>query len=212
MARGAQYVGDEWVYVDRTGTRMYGIPEPIRLWDWHLPDLPWARARIGWRARARLHSIKAAVRAEAVLPRRLSRTAAGRIANRAVPLAERQLNVLMEPRRLFGPESCILEGPLDKVFFVVSHESPDVVVAPADAEDVARRVAFSLTHERLELLAAYGKARFAHPALASPFLDGADQLERDLLQSALVGKETFSVHHPFPAPIPALVDAVAPLL
>jgi hypothetical protein len=212
MARGARYVGDEWVYVDRTGSRMYGIPEPIRLWDWHLDDLPWARARIGWRARARLHSIKAAVRAGVALPQRLNGTAVGRIASRAAPLAERQLNVLMEPQRLFGPDSCALEGPLDKVFFVVSHESSDVVVAPADPEDVARRVVFSLTHERLELLDAYGKARFAHPALASPFLDGADQLERDLLQNALGGKETYSVHHPFPAPIPALADAVLPLL
>jgi len=38
-AHGARYVGDEWVYLDGGG-RMFGVPEPIRLWDWHLDDLP----------------------------------------------------------------------------------------------------------------------------------------------------------------------------
>jgi hypothetical protein len=212
MAKGAQYVGDEWVYVDGEGSRMYGIPEPIRLWDWHLDDLPWLRAQIGWRARARLQAIRAAVWAGAALPERLDGTAVGRIANRAVPLVERQRNVLIEPQRLFGIDSCALEGSLDKVFFVVSHDSADVVVAPADPEDVARRMVFSSSHERLDLFAAYAKARFAHPGLASPFLDRAEQLERELLERAFAGKEMYSVHHPFPAPISALVDAVARLL
>ena len=32
IARGAEYIGDEWVYVSSDGDRMFGIPEPIRLY------------------------------------------------------------------------------------------------------------------------------------------------------------------------------------
>src|SRR5690606_21859517 len=45
MARGADYIGDEWVYISPQG-RIFGIPEPIRVWDWHMADLPQTWARI----------------------------------------------------------------------------------------------------------------------------------------------------------------------
>ena len=40
MSHGAEYIGDEWVYVSADGRRLRGIPEPVRVWDWHLDDLP----------------------------------------------------------------------------------------------------------------------------------------------------------------------------
>src|SRR5215211_1589126 len=30
---GAEYAGDEWVYVSGDGDRVWGIPEPVRVWD-----------------------------------------------------------------------------------------------------------------------------------------------------------------------------------
>ena len=51
VGAGARYIGDEWVYLTTDGT-MRGIPEPIRLWDWHLDQLPSARARLGLGDRA----------------------------------------------------------------------------------------------------------------------------------------------------------------
>jgi len=47
VSRGAEYIGDEWVYISHDGSRMYGIPEPIRVWDWHLQYLPEYRALLG---------------------------------------------------------------------------------------------------------------------------------------------------------------------
>lgn len=43
---GARYVGDELVYLTSDGM-MHDIPEPIRLWDWHLAQLPETRRRLG---------------------------------------------------------------------------------------------------------------------------------------------------------------------
>ena len=39
-AKGAEYIGDEWVYLSGDGQYMYGIPEPIRVWNWHLQQMP----------------------------------------------------------------------------------------------------------------------------------------------------------------------------
>jgi hypothetical protein len=47
VSRGARFVGDEWIYVEGTGDRVHGLPEPIRLWDWHLAQLPEVRAKAG---------------------------------------------------------------------------------------------------------------------------------------------------------------------
>ena len=58
VARGARFVGDEWVYVEHDGATVHGIPEPLRLWDWHLRQLPDLRARIGRGERARLVDVK----------------------------------------------------------------------------------------------------------------------------------------------------------
>src|SRR5215813_6147866 len=69
MSRGAEYIGDEWVYITDDGARMYGIPEPIRVWDWHLQDLPQYRALVGRSDRARLGAIKLVQSVDRALPR-----------------------------------------------------------------------------------------------------------------------------------------------
>jgi hypothetical protein len=98
------------------------------------------------------------------------------------------------------------------VFFLVSHEAPEVTVEPVDPHDVARRMLFSLRYERLDLVSAYLKFRFAFPGASNEVIERADELERDALPQVLADKEAYAVHHPFPAPIPALFDAIAPLL
>ena len=51
-SQGAKYVGDEWILLRGEGNRMYGIPENIRLWNWHLEYLPEVRRQIGTEERA----------------------------------------------------------------------------------------------------------------------------------------------------------------
>ena len=53
-SKGAEYIGDEWVYLSKDGRYMYGIPEPIRVWDWHLRYLPEYRSLLKGSDRARL--------------------------------------------------------------------------------------------------------------------------------------------------------------
>ena len=213
MSRGARYIGDEWVYLSSDGRMMYGIPEPIRVWDWHLQYLPQYRALVGPGDRARLWAIRLAQSLEGAMP-----NGAGKeffpvkAMRRMMPVLKRQSFVDIHPQKLFGKGFDTLAGVLDKIFFVVSHETPDVIVQPMDAGEIARRMVFSLQHERLDFMAYYLKFRFAFPGVSNELIERAEELQRQRLAQVLAGKTAYAVYHPYPAPIPALFDAISALL
>jgi len=212
-ARGAEYVGDEWVYVSGDGRRMYGIPEPIRVWDWHLQDLPQYRALVARGDRARLRTIKLVQSVDRAMPQGVRHTfVLARVMSRMTPVLKQQLYVDIHPKRLFGSRFGTLSGTFDRLFFVVSHELPDVTVQPIDPQEVARRMVFSLQHERLAFMAYYLKFRFAFPDAANPLIEHAEELQRDRLARVLAGKDAYAVYHPYPVPIPSLFDAISPFL
>lgn len=206
MANGAQYIGDEWVYIDDDGAR--GIPEPIKVWDWHLTDLPLYRSAIGPNGRARLSAFKSAHTIAEKLSGMTSRKGVERIA----ATLERQRYVHMPPAKLFGNDVCVRGGRVDIVLLAVSAASPAVSVVPIDPREIADRMAFSLQHEQLHLLADYLKFRFAFPQRQSALVEEAAETQKRLLHRVLEGKECYAVYHPFPASIPALFDALLPIV
>jgi hypothetical protein len=214
MAQGATYVGDEWIYLTKDGLRMHGLPEPIRLWESHLKDLPQYRARIRHSDRARLTALR-------FVTALMERKSGGRRANeyssldvsiRLNRLLKRQQYVQIGAQKLFGNLTNSLTGVPDKFFFVVSHESTDVRVEPIDAEEVASRMVFSLQHERQDFMSWYLKFRFAFPGPRNKFIEQAEELQREMLLSAIADKPAYIVYHPYPASIPALFEAINPLI
>ena len=210
-SHGAEYVGDEWVYVSPDGERVHGIPEPIRLWDWHLRELPRYRALLRTGDRARLAAIRSVVaQASSLAATGASGIAPVRALTRLTPLLRRQLFVDIPPERLFAPRLGTLSAPFDRLFFLASHEAPDVTVEQVDPLEVARRMVFSHQHERLDFLSYYLKFRFAFPGRLNPIIEEAEQLERESLQRVLAGKACYAVHHPYPVSLPSLFDAMRP--
>jgi hypothetical protein len=214
MANGAEYVGDEWIYISGDGQHMYGIPEPIRVWDWHLQELPEYWRLVGRGDRVRLRSLGFIVQS-------MEWTASSGVGRsslpikwmaRAVPLLKRQLFVHLPPQRVFGQGFGSLVGSPDKVFFVISHEAPEVVVQPMAPEEIAQRMVFSLQEERLDFMSYYLKFRFAFPGFSNELIEQAEELQRERLNQVLAGKDCYAVYHPYPVSIPALFDAVNPLL
>jgi hypothetical protein len=208
LGEGAAYVGDEWVYLAGDEPRMFGIPEPIRVWDWQLRDVPWLAPRVHRGARARLAALRAVARATGRLAEGGGRLA--RLGRRAQPLVDAQRYVHVPPRKAFGADRCLVEAVPEKLFFVASHDAPELVVRPADPLQVARRMAFSLEEERSGLLACYRRFRFAFPDARNPILEAREERERELLERALGGLEAYEVLHPYPVPIPALFGAMSP--
>ena len=214
MANGAQYVGDEWIYVSGDGNRMYGIPEPIRLWNWQLENMPQFRARVGLGDRARLRALSLVTRGMDWLSSPGSRPRSGisRLMGRMSPLLKRQLYVQMPPEKLFSHEVDSQGARLDKVFFVASHASPEITVEPMEANEIARRMVFSLQEERVDFLSQYLKFRFAFPGLRNELIEQAEECQREALERVLARKDAYSVYHPYPVSIPALYDAIDPVL
>lgn len=211
-SNGAEYVGDEWVYISGDGQRMYGIPEPIRIWDWHLEDLPQYRALVGRGDRTRLRALRLLISS---MDRALS-NGVGRgstpvnLVNRMTPVLKRQLYVHLPPQKLFGDKVGPLESTLEKIFFVASHEAPDIEIQPIDPQEIAQRMVFSLQAERMDFISYYLKFRFAFPGTSNELIERAEQLQRDGLARALDGKSAHAVYHPYPVSIPALYDAISP--
>jgi hypothetical protein len=204
--RGATYVGDEWVYLAADGSAMYGVPEPLRLWDWHLAQLPQVMHRLDAGSRRRLAALRAARRLGDAAPARLRH-----VADRARPLLESQLHVDVAPERLFGSTGP-MTGPFDHVLLVQSAEVDHTSAEPIDPGEVAARMAASLDYERLPFLSWYAAFRYAFPEASNPAVEEAGHRERRLLQQVLRGKPAHAVYHPYPVDIAGLYDAVASLL
>jgi hypothetical protein len=209
MAEGATYVGDEWVYVAEDGRRLFGLPEPIKVWDWHLPELPRYEAALARGQRVRLRATTVSQRTADGLGRLGGPTSS--LLERVGMKLERQRYIHIAPRALFGADACALEGRLDKLVFVVSREGPAVTVEPIDPLEVARRMAFSLQYERQRLLGSYLQYRFAFPDRSSSLIDGAEERERAMLAERFGGIDAHVVLHPFPPSIPGLYEAIRPL-
>jgi hypothetical protein len=209
-ARGASYVGDEWVYLADGGARMVGLPEPIRLWDWQLRAMPEFGARISRSQRARLaatRALGAAIGGAAGAPV-VRRTAGGRTLRRARPYVDRQLDVQVPPVKLFDGRVLAAGAAFDRVVFVESVDTLPIVVEPIEGTEIARRMAHSIRHEWLDLWTAYLKWRYAFPDRPNPHLEGLEASLSERLVGALAGRPAVVLRHPYPPDIPALADAL----
>jgi hypothetical protein len=207
---GARYIGDEWVYLTADGD-MFGIPEPVRLWDWHLDQLPDVRRGLRRIDRLKLRMLPLAGRLDAAVPRALRGSFPGRTLSRAVPVIDAQRHVDLPPERLFGPLGP-LAGRLDHVLFVVAAAGDAITVEPIAAADVASSMLFSLLHERLDLTTIYLQARFAFPELANPRLDQLETVQRERLSSFLADRPAHRIVHPYPVDFAAFLDAARRVL
>lgn len=214
MEHGAKYVGDEWVYLSQDGRQMYGIPEPIRIWNWHLQDVPRYQGKVERTDQLRLRGLNLLVNTmdKAASAGLGERTAPARLMRRVSPILRRQLNVQIPPEKLFGQQFCSLQGSPDIVFFLASHDSEKTTVQPARAEEIAQRMVFSLQQERLEFLSYYQKFRFAFPELTNSLIENAERIQQELLLKALADKKVYSVYHPYPVPIPELYETISPFV
>jgi len=210
MQNGASYIGDEWVYISADGRTIYGIPEPIRLWDWHLQQLPQYSAKVGQGDRLRLKVIKAAQATDNHMPSGVKKGfLPAKMLNRAAPVLKRQLCVDVHPMRLFGQAAFALRGSLDRVFFTMSHETDTVSVTPIEVSEIAERMIFSLEYERANFYSFYMMFRFAFPERRNEFIECAETMQRALLMDLLKDKAAYAVYHPYPMSIAALFEVMS---
>jgi hypothetical protein len=211
MANGARYVGDEWVYVEQDS--MFGIPEPMHVWDWHVDDLPGFRRRIDWTDRMKMRCLRVAAGSlEAVNSARpINRLLPRRTTKRLISLLNRQRFLEVLPDTLFEVSTTDSHCRPDHLLFVMSHDSPEYRVESVDADFVIRSLAPALEQERSHLLEKYRMFRFAFPGRENPALSHAVEKELELLKLRLGHLPSSVVYHPYPVSPARLFETVAPL-
>ncbi|HEU5173893.1 MAG TPA: hypothetical protein VFT96_03990 [Gemmatimonadaceae bacterium] len=214
VEHGAEYIGDEWIYITPEGDRMYGIPEPIRVWDWQLEQLPRYWEEIGAAESLRLATLRQAHRVTAGIANTPAahRMGGRRPLRRLADLIDRQRYAFLAPARTFGAEASALAGSIDRVVFVGSSEDRRTRLEPVSASWIAERMVHSLAEERSGLLASYRRFRFAFPHRANPLLDGAAQVEQERLHRVLADKPCYALLHPYPPSIRELFETAAPII
>lgn len=210
MANGAEYVGDEWVYIDGEGNQMFGLPMPVRVWDWHLAELPQYEQRVPRATRLRWRGIRQFLRATHHVAASSPRTRASYLMSAAESALQDKLSTFLSPEQLSGHDSPPLRGSLDKLIFATSHRAREIVVRRVEPSEVAARMAFSLDYERLPLLSKYLAFRFAFPARANELIDCAHEVEQKMLERGFQRLEALDVRHPYPVSIPALFKEIRP--
>ncbi len=211
-ARGASYIGDEWVYLTPDGA-IHGVPEPIRLWHWHVRQLRDIAAGLPMATRARLAGLPRAASLATTIAERLSpKTVGASVLRRAAPVIRRQAYVQIPPAQLFGSEAVVLHGRLDALLLLASHEASAVTVKPIDAAHVGRRMLASLAEERAPFLAHYRQFRFAFPDRRSDVVENAGAMEQELFDRLLAGRTAHIVRHPYPVRLDSLVPPIASAL
>jgi hypothetical protein len=209
-ARGAQYVGDEWVYLTPDGA-MHGVPEPIRLWHWHVDQIPALRAGLAPLTRARLRALPPLASSATGLAASLRGMPAS-VLRRAGPVVRRQAYVQVPPARLFGEEAIALHGRLDHVLLVASSDRDEVSIEPVTGTEVAAHMLASLEEERNPFLQAYRQFRFLFPERRSTVVEQAAATERRLLAEALDDRPAHLLRHPYPVRFDSLVHPIEAVL
>jgi hypothetical protein len=210
-AHGARYVGDEWVILSGDGQKMYGVPERIRLWDWHLDQLANVRAEIGRETLAVFQMIRWLDQFHQFAARGwMKRTFPVRLLAESMPALKRQLNVQLEPRAIFNGKFGPLVAEPRKIFLMLTHQDSTVEVEPCDPEAIARRMASSIRYEQLPLFEHYLAFKYAFPEKESGLIERAHELQREILRRALAGKEAYVVRHPHPVSLELLFEAMKP--
>lgn len=205
MLSGADYVGDEWVYLTEDG-QMLGIPEPIRIWSWQLDQLADLRRARTPRQRGSLTAWNGLARVAAVGAR--ARVPGSGLLRKVAPALARQANLQVPPAELFGADRVTLRGRLDVVVLVMSQEGEHTVTRRATPEEVAQRMRASLEEERAPLMTYYRHFRYAFPGRTSPLLEIAGDVESALLEARLRDRPCVAVSHPYPCDLRAFADSV----
>lgn len=214
MAAGAQFIGDEWIYLCPGRDRMYGLPDHLEARPWYLRELPEYRRQVSSSDRIRTGLTDRLARLLGpFVPRSERRNSLGsKVVRTAHQALVDQQSIGLRPGQLFGAERCLLESQLNLAIVAMSHDAPEIQVMGTPVERVAGQMAASFLHEQASLLSCYHKHLFAFPDRRNPLLDQLESIHRRQAVEALQGKPAYTMLHPYPVSIEALREAVAPLI
>jgi hypothetical protein len=205
--RGAELIGEDWVLVSSDGQNMCGLPTKIKLSSSHLEIVPHVRRTIKLSSLLQLDILHTFHRIQdAALGHWGSRTTIGKLLGRILTALEVRSYPTVAPRAIFGNRVGSLAGKPDKVFLMVSHDDPWIEVKPTPPAEMALRLAHLAQYEQIQLQEHYLAFKFAFPEATNPFIECSFDIQHEILSQALMGKDTYTVWHPYPLVFSELYD------
>jgi hypothetical protein len=205
MDQGGRFVGDEWTYLQ--DGRLVGLPERIRIQDWHAAQVPWLRERVSRGAAWRMGAAATAQRGGTWLGR--TAIPGVRSVARGAQRVGGRRHVDLPVAALFDASRRAASSALDRIVLLEPSTAPGIRAEPIDPLLVARRLALAHVHHRRELLGWYWQARFAFPDRRNDLLDDIEMVERHRLEGALAGRPAIRVEHPHTVDIAELGRVIA---
>jgi hypothetical protein len=206
---GSYYIADEWT-VFSPNNEVFGIPEPIRLWDWHIRQIPHLRPLIKGKKKlifATIHGIDKMMNILSKIG--MSGTFPFSAIAEALPAMKRQLNLRIHPEVIFQ-KRLKESGVPQTVFLIGGHASPEITVQPISPSEVTERMLHSNLLEFSPLLEHYRAFRFAFPDRKNRILENLESLQRKLINKRFDQYRCFLVLHPYPVVFEELFEKLRP--
>ncbi len=208
---GAEYIGDEWVILTADGEKMYGLPEPVTIWNWHLEYLPEVRKKVSANKARIFKGVRLLDKMHQLTQKSfLKNSFVAKMLKEAIPAFKRQMHINIPPHKLFNKTANQMSAKPEKVFFIMSHESSDIEVELFDSQEIVRRMISSLEYEQTPIKEHYLAYKFAFPGEKNTLIEQASDLQFEILSQALAGKDAYFVRHPYPVAFPELFDTMRP--
>jgi hypothetical protein len=213
LTQGAQFVSDDWLFADSDG-KIYGLMQPIKLSDWQLNQLPEYQSQVSRKKQWTIKGIRWLDGAMQVMPKSFQHDflPAKAFYKGLKQLNKSQRHVNLLPETLFASDLIAPTGHFDVLLLTLSHETPEVVIAPIATEIAIERLLAALQYEWMQWEKHYVQYLYAFPHRRNMLIDTSRKKQRELLEHLLAGKRTFAVNHPHPVALDELYQAISQIL
>lgn len=202
---GAEFIGDEWIFLSPDDDLMYGMPSPIEVSHQH----EWAIRRSEVRPSIGQRLLRSALRKIDVEPGRAGLRPFGTgTTNDVLRYLRRRARVSVQPDRLFARSASGDGCRPDAVFLIVDHDAPTPSVEVTDAASLAHSMTAVDHYEDAALLRLYDGWRFAVPGAVDPMLEHVRERRHALMCKAFERRPTYTVRQPYTASVEALFSAL----
>ena len=209
-SRGAEFIGEDWVLLSGDGQKMCGLPRDIELSPSLLEIPPHVRRAIKPSKLWPFEGLRCLGRMQGILGGKTESTFPGQALRKAMTAIQHRVALKVRPQEIFDSRVGSLIGKPEKLFLLISHEDPRVQVESTLPSEMACRLAHLSQQEQMKFNEHYLAFKFAFPEAENTFVEQSPELQCATLTRALMGKETYTIRHPYPLPFSEIYETIKP--
>ena len=209
----AKYVGDEWVVLSTDGSEMFGLNEPVTIWQWQLPYISKLINSVGFTNKLIFMFADFLEFVDRLGVRlKLNKMFPFNLLGENMHCFRKLLRIRKSPKDLFRNQTRNEKTKIDRIVLAMSYTGNDTKVEECNASEVINRMIHSNDTEQLPFFEAYKKFKYAFPEKTNDFLDGIQSKHSSLLEKAMSNKKPYKIIHPYPVEFEKLFNSLSKVL